>query len=484
MSDIEIDGPARPKITRSRHRRELFHVALFGGGLLLVWSGMFLSTYHYPFYWDDYQLIRPYSFNELLSTLYARSDPAKLETPAFRPLATFLFAIQGSIFGENIVFQRAFVAGLMEILLFVLGLFLLELRLGFFQIGIVFALFVFSRVFASLIMWVCLGSLILCYIFMVLAAYFFLIWMKRRRVLHLLLLFMCTAGAALIREEAYVLPLALSLLWSMSPRPWRAWRRSLVAVLGVLTITAVHFALRSIFVPETHLDPDLAFTFLKVKMLLISIESSWLPGGVSTIGLADSLLAALWIGFLIGLAVMVALWGEARLRWRVVGTCFLGCVLSTPALGAPRSFGVAMPTLAFITAIAIVVAEVWRQTGAAKHSNRWRHHAFVGYVIIGLAVGLTSGIRRSMYVAESLHPNSIPRIEDDAMFIFNLREEYAPMPEERREAGRTRLAALRLYNVPALEELYYDSKEHPDRYDRNRQTRHAPFLPKYDYLSF
>ena len=378
MPDIEMDEAVRRKITRYGQARDVCNVAILAAALLLFWSGLFLSTYEYPFYWDDYHQIRPYSFNELLSALHGWSDPDKLETPAFRPLATFLFAMQGSIFGENMVFQRTFMTSLMEILLVVLGLLLLELRLGLFQIGIVFALFVFSRVFASLNMWVTLGTLTLCYIFMVLAAYFFLIWMKRRRIVHVLLLFMCTAGAMLTREEAYVLPLALSLLWSMSPHSRKAWRCALVAVLGVLTLAAVHFALRSIFVPEVHLDPNLDFTVLKLKMFLISIGSSWLPGGVSTIGLVDSLLAALWIGFLIGLAVMVARWGGTRARWRVVGTCFLGCVLSLPALGAPRSFGIAMPTLAFMTAIAMAIAEVWRQLAPAKYSRKWAQYAFVG----------------------------------------------------------------------------------------------------------
>jgi hypothetical protein len=483
MPGIEMET-VRRKVPRPGQGRDVYNLAALAAALLLIWSGLFPSTYHYPFYWDDFHQIRAYSWNELLSALHGWSDPDKLETPAFRPLATFLFAIQGSIFGENMVFQRIFMTSLMEILLVVLGLFLLELRLDRFQIGIVFALFVFSRVFASLNMWVTLGTLILCYIFVVLAAYFFLIWMKRRRIVHVLLMFMCAAGAVLTREEAYVLPLALPLLWLMSPRPWRTWHCTLVAVLGVLTIAGVHFALRSIFVPEVHLDPHLDFTILKLKMLLISIESSWLPGGVSTIGLADSLLAALWIGFLIGLAVMVARWGGTRSRWRVVGTCFLGCVLSLPALGAPRPFGIAMPTLAFMTAIAIIVAEAWRQTASAKHSHRWRHYAFVGYVIIGLALGLAGGIRRSMYVAESLHPNCIPRIEQDAQLIFNLRERYAQVPEERRETARTRFAALGLYNVPDLARLYYDSKEHPERYERNRQARQALFLPKYDYLSY
>lgn len=137
-----------------------------------------------------------------------------------------------------------------------------------------------------------------------------------------------------------------------------------------------------------------------------------------------------------------------------------------------------------MTAVAIVVAEVWRQTASAKHSHKWRHYAFVGYVSIGLAVGLAGGVRRSMYVAEALHPNCIPRIEEDASLIFNLRERYAPVPEERREAARTRFAALGLYNVPDLARLYYDSEEHPERYQRDSQTPQAVFLPKYDYLSY
>ena len=474
----------KPKITRYRHRRKVCYLGVLGGALLLVWSGFFLSTYHYPFYWDDYHLIRPYSWNELLSALHGWNDPDKLETPAYRPLATFLFAIQGSVFGENMVFQRIFMTTLMEILLFVLGLLLLEVRLGLFQIGIVFALFVFSRVFASLTLWPTLGSLILCYIFMVLAAYFFLIWMKRRRIVHVVLMFVCAAVAVLAREEAYVLPLALPLLWSMSPRPWRAWRYTLVAVLGVLTITGVHLALRSIFVPEVHLDPNLDFTILKLYTLLISIGSSWFPGGVSTIGFADSLLAAFWIGFLIGLAVMVARWGGTRSRWRLVGTCSLGCILALPALGAARSFGIAMPTLAFMTAIAMAIAEVWRKLAPAKYCHKWRQYAFVGYIILGLAVGVAGGIRRSMYVAESLDPNCIPRIEDDAQLIFNLRERYALVPEERREAARTRFAALGIYNVPDLYRLYIESKEHPERYERNKRQTRKLFVPTYDYLSY
>jgi hypothetical protein len=468
------------KVPRHSQGRDVYNRAALALVLLLIWSGLFLSTYHYPFYWDDFHLIRPYSWNELLSTLHGWNDPDKLETPAYRPPATFLFALQGSIFGENIVSQRVFMTMLMGILLFVLGLFLSEVGCDFFQIGVVLTLFVFSRVFASLNLWMTLGSLILCYIFMVLTGYLFLLWIKHRRILHVLLMFMCAFVAVFTREEAYVLPLALPLVWLLSSRRWRAWRRMALAVGGILTIAAVHFALRSVFVPEAP-SPDL--TILKLKMLLISIKSAWLPGGVTTVGFGDNLIAALWIGFLLGLVVMVAWLGRSRSRWRVVGTCFLGCVLCLPALGIPRSFGIAMPALAFMTAVVITIAEVWRQIESAQ-SHRWRQYAFVGYVILGLALGIVGGIRRSMYVAESLHPNCVERVEDDAVCIFNLREEYATVPEERREAGRTRFAALGIYNIKDLWGLAQDSGKHPERYARNTKTPEALFLPKYDYLSY
>src|SRR5207249_5818631 len=115
---------------------------------------------------------------ELISTFRGWNDPDKLETPALRPGATLLFAFQGSIFGENIVLQRIFMTFLMWILLAVLGLLLLEVGCGIFQIGLVFVLFVTSRIFASLNLWLTLGSLTLCYIFILLTCYFFLLWVR------------------------------------------------------------------------------------------------------------------------------------------------------------------------------------------------------------------------------------------------------------------------------------------------------------------
>jgi hypothetical protein len=89
-----------------------------------------------------------------------------------------------------------------------------------------------------------------------------------------------------------------------------------------------------------------------------------------------------------------------------------------------------------------------------------------------------------MYVAESLHENCVVRVEDDADFIFNMDNRHVTIPEQRTEAGRDRLRALGIYNVRDLLRLIEDSKENPGPYERNRNTRGALFVSKYDYLSY
>jgi hypothetical protein len=456
-------------------------IAALASSLLLIWSALFASTYRYPFYWDDYEQIRPYSWHELRSTLHGWSDPDKAQTPAFRPVATFLFALQGSSFGENVVSQKIFQTFLMWILLFVFGIFLAELWFRFAQVSIVVALFVSSRVFASVNMWLTLSPLILCYIFMTLTGYLFLLWIKHRRVLYVCLMFVCVVLGVLTREEAYVLPVALPLLWLLSSRRWQAWLQMLLPVLGVFAIVAIHVILRHVFVPEAP-SPDLSI--LKLKMFFTSLASAWLPGGYSTIGLADGLLKVLWIAFLTGLTIVFVRVSPSRWRWRALGTCGLGIALTLPALGIPRSFGITTPTLAFMTAISMIIGIAYHRLELLKQCGKWRIYLFVAYVILGLGIGIAGGIRRSMYVAESLHENCVERVGCDAPFIFNIRDRYMTIPEQRTEGGRDRLRALGIYNVRDLLRLVEDLKENPGLYEQNRNTRGALFVSKYDYLSY
>lgn len=451
--------------------------------MLCAWSALFASTYRYYFFWDDYQQIRPYSWKELQYTLHGWSDPDRFQTPAYRPLTAFLFAIQGSTFGENVVYQRIFLTFLTWILLCCLAVLLAELRLSFLQIVIIFGLFVFSRVFACVNMWLTLAPLVLCYIFMVLAGYLFLRWTKRDGVRDLLLMFICTIAAVFTREEAYVLPIALPLLWFSSTQSRKYWRRVLFPAVGALVIVITHIVLRHIFVPDAP-APDL--TPLKLKMFMISVASSWLPGGYETTGLADSLFKVFWLMFLAGLLLILLTVCRSRSLWRVLGTCCLGVVLTFPALGVPRSFGVSLATVASAAAISVIIVEASRelQNVGGKASRKWWRYPFVVFTLFGLTIGISGGIRRSTYVAEALDENCVLRVEHDAEFIFNMGDPHVTVPEQRNEVGRDRLRSLGIFNLTDLSRLADDLSENPELYERNRQTRAPLFLPKYQFLSY
>ena len=447
------------------------------GVLLLIWSALFASTFSYPFYWDDFHLIRGYSGTEILSVFHGVADPDKLETPGLRPVSIVLYNLQGLLWGENILLHRIFVLFLMALFLFLVGLLLSELGLRFFQIAVVFALFISSRVFASLVLWISLSHLILAYIFITLTALFFVRWIKQRRTIFFVLMLLSATVATFIREESYTLPVALPLIWLISTPDRTRWRGVLAASLSLLAIFAFHYWLWHFLIPNG-LRPQ--FTFSAAKMLLRAMAASWLPAGFTMIGAADKLIGFLWIGFLIALLLIFLVVSRPSVRWQVLGVCCLGALLSLPAIGVARAFGIALPTLAFLTAVPIGLAETYRHV----QSRGWQRYAVVGFAMLGLAIGIVGGVRRSMYVAESLRENCVVRAERDGEFLFDLFDHPATIPKSRREAGLLRLARLGIKSAEDVKNLRRDLHENRTRFEQTGKDRQGLFLPKYEYLSF
>jgi len=457
--------------------RSVLKVIALVGILLLVWSVLFAPTFRYPFHWDDFHLIRPYSGSEILSVFHGVVDPDKIETPGLRPVSILLYHLQGSLFGENIVLQRIFLLALMAVLLCLLGILLLELGLRFVQIAIVFALFVSSRIFASLVLWISLSHVILAYIFIALTAYFFVLWMKRQRGVFFVAMLACAILATFNREEAYTLPVVLPLLWLISSPDHARWREIFAAAASLFVVFCFHYCLWHFLIPDA-LSPR--FTLGAAGKLFRAIVASWLPGGYTMIGSADKLIGLLWVGFLIALIVIFLRTSPPSTRTRFLGVCGVGIILSLPALGVARPFGIALPTLAFMTAVSIAIAEVYRQIPV----RQWQRSVFLGTVWLGLALGVAGGVRRSFYVAESLQQNCAVRAERDGEFLFNLLEQPATIPEKRRQAGLARLSGLGIKSGEDVKNLRQDLKENPGRYQGNGTDRQALFRSTYEYLSF
>ena len=446
--------------------------------LMLIWSALFSGTFTRPFWWDDLHFIRHYSFSELLSTFHGPNDPDGIETPTLRPIATLLFHLQGTLFGEHMVLQRGFMAILMGGFLWSVGLLLRETGLAFRHIVVVLVLFLSSRVFAALMLWIVMGSLILAYTFMVLAALFYLRWTNRGspRLLTLTLAF--AAMAAFTREEAYTLPVALPLLWWLSSSGKSDHRRAVGATLGVTAIVAIHFILRTIFISDAP-QPTLS-----IQALWLPFQSAWMPGGAIYVGSADHRFNFAWTGFLFFLAAVFIRFSDKRRLELVFGICVLGLVLCTPALAVARPFGIALPSLAFFTAIAIALDDVWDGFSSRRYGQGIWRPAILAACLIGLTVGVTAGVRRSIYVAEALDENAAGNLVTNGQFLFDLFEKPSTIPESRRQAVLAHLNALGIWSREDVIRL-------GDRIEATRSPMAQPlelkppmFLEKYDYLSF
>jgi len=445
--------------------------------LLLLWSALFASTFRYPFFWDDFHLIRPYSGTEISSAFHAVADSDKIETPGLRPCSIFLYNFQGTLFGDNIVAQRLFVLVLMGIFMIAAGTLLLELGLNLLQLAIVFSLFVSSRVFASLVLWVCLSHLIMAYIWIVLTACFFVFWVKRSRWVFLLLMLVTCTLATFTREETYTLPVVLPLLWLIAFFDQSQWRRVLAAALSVLAIVCAHYCLWHYFVPNA-LSPE--FNLGAIKRFLAAMAAACLPCGSNWIGFTDTSIAIAWIMFLIALVAFFLLLARPHVRLQFLGVCCLGALLSAPALGVARSFGIALPTLAFMTAISIAITEIYAR---AQSRNQFRG-AIMIVVILCLAVGIVGGIHRSKYVAESVQENSAWRMVRDGKFLFDMFEYPPTIPPQRRAVGLARLKAFGIQSADDVKSLEKTLRQNRDQPKQQPALPNGLTLAKYDYLSF
>jgi hypothetical protein len=458
--------------------RSIGLLALLAGLTIVAWSLLFRTTFDYTFFWDDYHFIRCYTPAELRSTFHGPNDPDGIETPALRPVATLLFHVQGCLFGENVRLQRGFMAVLSGILLWSIGLLLREAGLAMIHTAIVFLLLASSRVFACLVLWMTLGSLVLTYTLMVLAAFFYLRWTGHGRKVDLALLAITGAIAVFTREEAYTLPFALPLLWLLCRhRRLGDWRRAAVGAAAAMATVSVHVVLRARFIQR---PPGPRWTIGAAERVLRSVGSAWCPGGLELRGSTDWLLGIVWRGFLCSLAlamVFASVRGRAgRLFWCCSGICVLGVLLCAPALAIDRSFGVALPSVAFSTAVAVAIGGVPQRLGSRPSLRR----IAVSLALAGLAVGVAAGIRRGQDVADSMHPNCVSKVLRDGRFLFN---RAATIPPERRRSGLARLAAAGIRSPEDLAELERDTTR-PRPFYRNRATRSPFFLTRYDYLFF
>lgn len=449
--------------------------------LLLIWSAVFAPTFKFPFYWDDYHLIRVYTGPQIGSAFHAVADPDQIETPGLRPCSILLYNLQGSLFGENIIAHRVFMIVMIGLFMIAAGTLLLELGLSFMQLTLVFSLFVFSRIFASLVVWISLSHLILAYIWIVLTAQFFILWAKTGRWWSFVLMLIAGVLATLTREETYTLPVVLPFIWLISSFDRSHLRRVAVAAISMMAIVCFHYWLWHFLVPNA-LSPEL--TGSSLKRFFRALMSAWFPGGVEWNGFTDAFIGRAWAVFLVGIVLLSVRTALPKIRWLLLGLCCLGVFLSLPALGVARPFGITLSTLAFMSAVSIAITQLYDHVRQQKHFRNWKYSAATGLLIIGLALGIGGGIRRATYLTESIQENSATRALRDGEFLFDMLVHPATIPGPRREAGLARLQRFGIQSAEDIKSLEKNLKDDPAQYRRANPDSNELFLAKYDYLSF
>jgi len=436
-----------------------------------LWSILFLGTFRYPLHWDDYHLIRGYSSQELASVFHGTNDPDHVETPSYRPVATLFFAGLG-LLDDHLVAIRIASVLLMWIFLVVAGALLAELDLAALQIALVFTLLVSSRVFACLALWTTAGNMVVCYVCMLLAGYFVLVFARTGSAYVFLGVVVCACAAVLTREEAYALPLLFPLLAHARGATGRdPWRRVALASAGAALVAVVHRTLEKTFVAPVG---SLRLGTGSLRRWAMAEAASWMPGGLA-LGRTPFTLgpAVLWIAF-VGVILLSQFRSNALPR--AGSGIVIGFVLCLPSLAVPRAMGVVLPQLAYMTLVVLAAFEFVRLAGRVPRG------VLIAFVSCGLLIGVTSRLRRSSLVAEAMRPDCAPRAARDAEMIFDMYPQRVTIPRERLETARSRLAHFGLRSPADVEALRMSIERFSGPRGPNAKLPNGLFVPAYDYL--
>ena len=154
------------------------------------------------------------------------------------------------------------------------------------------------------------------------------------------------------------LPLVVAILGGVSfPIGKRdSWLRLSIVVGAIGVIACLYLGSRAWFIPDA---PQPQVTAVGFENVLTAIGSALRPGGSEVSSRLERAAGISWNAFVAVLALVVVSVGRARVLRQCVVACVLGGVLSLPALGVLRPFGVALPTFAFMSAIAIAIMEIF-----------------------------------------------------------------------------------------------------------------------------
>jgi hypothetical protein len=441
------------------------------------------STLRYPWYWDDYHLIRSFSPYELARVFIGPWDVDGIETVSYRPLMVVANHCRAFAFGENLILQRVFM--LASLALFTSLIVFCAWREGLnlpYTIGAV-VLAVVTKANHANLMWLTDATHALSGIPVALCCLLRSYPGHRLSRVEPLLIFLLALTGLLVREDiAALFPLVVVV---GSRRRWRVDRgqskaRSASSRSGVRDTLRIHgsctaalgcslvsyFLLRRTFVPDAVRGFHVAGMISHAQMTLAIMGTQ-----------GSKNLRVVWY-LLVGAVFGAALLGAGRegglrremLLWLCCAA--LGC---TPGLVQERSNLLMVPATIFACALAMAAQTV-------VHLCESRALA-IGLLLFGIAFGWVS-FEETRTALLSGHPRSTQTIQFAADFLYGEYTSRATISAERRAFGERYLRQFGIDSPASYAAVFPNVVEQAKQRVRNPEGHREPFIPANPFLLY
>lgn len=397
----------------------------------LIWY-IFLGykVINQPYIWDDLNLIRSFSLEELIGSWTGNWDSSGVETPSYRPVTILFYNFIGSSFNENYLFLRIFTFLLMIGLMIEFNWILIKLDFGKKIIFILSFLIIFTKIYTTLLSWLTLSALIFCYLLALLSIIFFINWLTNKKnhsmFFSILFAFLCIFS----RETMYILPGIIYLILIYKQKKlFKNIKKNFLIISPFLIIVIVHLFLRTIFIKEgSHFD--LSFGYIKfgdenisLGNLIKTFKASWLPMGlwsIKKIFIIQSITFFTWIiSIFIGLFLITrykSLTGISFISFAVF--ILLVILLNLPSVTVARPFDIMLPTLIVITLVSFIIESLFKIKNIQINNGSLRLFCNLTIILILLS-GICGGYFRSNEHIKAMNIYSARIIYFDAMSIYD-----------------------------------------------------------------
>ena len=453
----------------------LVRAGLLGGAILPFALWLAWPALGFPWYYDDFHLIRAFSRSELHQAFTGPWDVDDLEFRSYRPFMTLFNHLRGSWLGEDVWMHRVLGVALCALCVAVACLLMTELGLGIGPaIGAGLLVIAAASNTANLI-WITDAAHALSAAFVLAGGLVVLV--PRFRWFHGLVLYAAALAGMLVREDIAVLfsLVALAALTTanrmepLSPRNDGAALPSLrtlalsrlLVVIACLTAAIVtYFALQRAMVPRQGMSVEAAGG-------LVHLYWTLLPGGTDTAPIVLGQLAV-FVAALLGLPFIHR---RNRTAFVVVILLFAGVLLAClPGLLTQRMNLLLVPTLFYAFFLAACC-----QVLGARVAVRW-----------GLAVvwagWLALCIHQSRIVQEAAHPLSLDNIQHTVEFIHGeYRVRGARIPAVRQTEGERYLARFGISSM-ADSARFATLRDEALRQGIRTPAAGVPFVPRMSFI--